>query len=245
MSTVIEYHRPTTLEEALRLVSAAGGTVLAGGTVVNAGTRPTGSVLVDLQALPLGGVDALTDGTLVVGAMTRLSELAADTHTPDWLRDLARRELPSSLRNLATIGGTIVAGGWESALVAAFVACDAVVTLAGADGTDDIGLAQLLSDPVGPVHGRIITSVRLDVSGTASVHSTARTRADTPIVCCVARTSGAGPRVAMSGVAHTAVVVDDVEQLTPPADFRGSSEYRRHLARVLRARALTELGVER
>lgn len=244
MSTVIEYHRPTTLEEALRLASAAGSTVLAGGTVVNAGTRPTGSVLVDLQALSLGGVDAPTDGTLVVGAMTRLGELAVDTHTPDWLRDLARRELPSSLRNLATIGGTIVAGGWESALVAAFVACDAAVTLAGADGTDEIRLAHLLIDP-GQLQGRVITSVRLDVSGTASVHSTARTRADTPIVCCVARTSGGAVHVAMSGVAHTAVIVDDVEQLTPPADFRGSSEYRRHLARVLRMRALTELGVER
>jgi carbon-monoxide dehydrogenase medium subunit len=241
MSTVIEYHRPTTLDEAFRLVSAGGGTVLAGGTVVNAGTRPTGSVLVDLQALSLGGVRAATDGTLVVGAMTRLGELAADNQTPAWLRDLARRELPSSLRNLATVGGTIVAGGWESALVAAFVACDAVVTLAGTEGTDDVGLAHLLAD-LGRVQGRIITSVRLDVSGTASVHSTARTRADTPIVCCVARTSGAGLLVAMSGVAHTAVVVDDVEQLTPPADFRGSTEYRRHLARVLRARAITELG---
>lgn len=244
MSTVIEYHRPTTLDEALRLVVAGGGTVLAGGTVVNAGTRPTGSVLVDLQALSLGGVHVQADGTLAVGAMTRLSELAADTNTPPWLRDLARRELASSLRNLATVGGTIVAGGWESALLAAFVACDAVVTLASAEGSDEIRLDHLLAD-LGRVQRRIITSVRLDASGTASVHSTARTRADTPIVCCVARTSGAVLRVAMSGVAHTALVVDDVEQLTPPADFRGSSEYRRHLARVLRARALTELGVER
>lgn len=245
MSTVIEYHRPTTLDEALQLVSAAGSTVLAGGTVVNAGTRPTGSVLVDLQALVLGGVRAPQDGVLVIGAMTRLSELAADAHTPPWLRDLARRELPSSLRNLATVGGTIVAGGGESALVAALLACDAVVTLASSEGTDDVGLAHLLAGLPSRVQGRIITSVRLDVSGSTSVHSTARTTADTPIVCCVARTSGSNLHVAMSGVAHTAVVVDDVEQLTPPADFRGSSEYRRHLARVLQARALTELGVER
>jgi CO/xanthine dehydrogenase FAD-binding subunit len=93
------------------------------------------------------------------------------------------------------------------------------------------------------MHGLIVTSVRLDVRGTVSVHFTARTPADTPIVCCIARTSVAGLRVAMSGVAPTAVLVDDVEQLAPPADFRGSVEYRRHLARVLRARALTELGV--
>jgi CO/xanthine dehydrogenase FAD-binding subunit len=244
MSTVIEYRRPTALDAAVQLV-AAGGTVLAGGTVVNAGTQPSASVLVDLQALPLAGVDVPAAGTLVVGSMTRLHALATDAHTPDWLRDLARRELPSSLRTLGTIGGTLVAGGGESALVAAFVACDAIVTLAGTTGTDDVPLTALLADPTRTA-GRIITSVRLDVSGAASVHATARTTADTPIVCCVARTPATGLRVAMSGVADTAVaVVDaaDVEQLAPPGDFRGSSEYRRHLARVLRARALTELGV--
>ncbi|MGB8862259.1 MAG: FAD binding domain-containing protein [Ilumatobacteraceae bacterium] len=243
MSTVIEYHRPTTLEDALRLV-AQGGTVLAGGTVVNAGSRPSRPVLVDLQALALAGVAAPDDSTLVIGSMTRLHDLAADTATPDWLRELARRELPSSLRTLGTIGGTIVAGGGESALVAALVACDAIVSLASAAGTNDIALTTLLAD-LGGVEGRIITSVRLDVSGAASVQSTARTTADTPIVCCVARAGTTGLRVAMSGVAATAVAVDDVDALAPPGDFRGSGEYRRHLARVLQTRAITELGAVR
>jgi CO/xanthine dehydrogenase FAD-binding subunit len=80
-SIVTEYHRPTTLDEALHLV-VGGGTVLAGGTVVNAGTRPAGSTLVDLQALPLAGIHCPTAGSLVVGAMTRLSELATDGNVP-------------------------------------------------------------------------------------------------------------------------------------------------------------------
>jgi CO/xanthine dehydrogenase FAD-binding subunit len=171
-----------------------------------------------------------------------LSELATDDRVPPWLGDLARRELPSSLRTLATVGGTIVAGGGESALAAGLVACNAVVTLAGPEGAHEVDLTVLLADLAG-VRGRVITAVRLDVSGTASVHSTARTRADTPIVCCVARTGTGGVRVAMSGVAGTAIAVTDLDRLAPPGDFRGSPEYRRHLARVLHARALTDLGV--
>lgn len=240
-SHAISYHRPTTLDQALHLTSG-GGTVLAGGTVVNAGTRPAGSVLVDLQALPLSGIHSPAGGTLVVGTMTRLSELATDDRVPSWLADLARRELPSSLRTLGTVGGTIVAGGGESALVTGLVACDAVVTLAGPGASDDVELTALLAD-LAVLHGRIITSVRLDVSGAASVHSTARTRADVPIVCCVARTCADGVRVAMSGVAGSAVAVTDIDQLSPPGDFRGSPEYRRHLARVLQSRALGELGI--
>jgi CO/xanthine dehydrogenase FAD-binding subunit len=146
------------------------------------------------------------------------------------------------LRTLGTVGGTIVAGGRESALTAGLVACDAIVTMAGPDGADDIDLTVLLAD-LDSVRGRIITSVHLDVTGAASVQSTARTRADTPIVCCVARAVAGGTRVAMSGVAVTAVAVTDINQLSPPGDFRGSPDYRRHLAAVLRARALAELGV--
>ena len=51
-----------------------------------------------------------------------------------------------------------------------------------------------------------------------------------------------GIRTALTGVADTPVVVDDVDALEPPGDFRGSPSYRLHLARVLRRRALAELG---
>ncbi|MBI4883008.1 MAG: FAD binding domain-containing protein [Actinobacteria bacterium] len=245
MNTTLVYHRPTTLDEAVRLL-APGVVVLAGGTVVNAGTRPTGDVLVDLQALDLSGIDAPTAATLVVGATTRLSAVATDARVPSWLRDLARRELPSSLRTLATVGGTVIAGGPHSVLLAGLLACDAVVTLVGANGSGEVALADLLEELATQgqtTQPRIITSIRLDIGGDANAQSTARTTADVPIVACVVRRTPKGLRTTMSGVAGTVVIVDDVEALNPPADFRGSTEYRRHLARVLQARAITELGV--
>lgn len=243
-ATPVSYHRPSTLADAVALLATPGSVILAGGTVVNAGKRPAGSVLVDAQALGLDGLRLLPPSSLVVGATTRLSALATDAQVPAWLRDLARRELPSSLRTLATVGGTVVAGGAHSVLLAGLLACDAVVVISGADGADEVALAEVLHSPA-ILARRIITSVRLDVSGAANVQSTARTIADVPIVACVARRTVHGIRIAMSGVAATVVNVDDVERLDPPADFRGTGDYRRHLARVLQARAITELGADR
>jgi CO/xanthine dehydrogenase FAD-binding subunit len=47
----------------------------------------------------------------------------------------------------------------------------------------------------------------------------------------------------LTGVAPTPHLIDpaDVDDLVPPADFRGSTEYRAHLATVLTARAIAGL----
>lgn len=241
MSTAVEYRRPTDLGEALALLARPGAAVLAGGTAVNAGPRPSADLLIDLQALGLDRIESDGQAAVTFGAMLRLSQVAGAPTVPTWLRELARKEQPSSLRTLATVGGTLFSGGWESALLAGLLACDAVVHVAGSDGAGEIALSELLERP-DRAHRMIVTAVRLHVDGSAAVHATARTPADRPIVACVARRTVDGVRLAMSGVASVARLVDDVASLTPPGDFRGSADYRRHLAAVLSARALAEIG---
>jgi CO/xanthine dehydrogenase FAD-binding subunit len=60
----------------------------------------------------------------------------------------------------------------------------------------------------------------------------------------VARSTDSGALLALCGVGPTPQLVDpgDIDRLEPPSDFRGSSEYRRHLAQVLAARVLQELS---
>lgn len=241
MSALIEYQRPSTLDEAVGLLGQPGAVVLAGGTVVNSTERPAATLLIDLQAL---GLDAITgDGPVVrLGAMARLSAVATDQAVPTWLRDIARAELPSSLRTVATIGGTIATAHWESTLVAALLAADANVTLRSAAGAETIPLSSLMTDR-SLLTEAVITEVSFDSRWTGVEHRTARTTADRPIVACVAATHPEhGTRTALTGVASTPVVVDAVEGLDPPGDFRGSPPYRIHLARVLRRRALADLG---
>jgi CO/xanthine dehydrogenase FAD-binding subunit len=63
---------------------------------------------------------------------------------------------------------------------------------------------------------------------------------DRPIVMAVAYGDGVTVRLAMTGVASVPVIVDpdQLEDLDPPPDFRGTSAYRSALAQVLADRVV-------
>ena len=110
-------------------------------------------------------------------------------------------------------------------------------------------LADLLADRRNP--GRpsepaaIITEVSVATDGPGTIAVTGRTPADVPILAAVARRAGSKFRLALTGVAATPLLVDPDEPiagLTPPSDFRGSSDYRLHLAATLAARVVQKLS---
>lgn len=238
MPLVAAYHRPTTIDDALALLSEPTRVVLAGGTTVNADREPAAIEVVDLQALGLGGVDE-SDGRIRMGATTTLAELTESDLVPDLVRRLARAEAPSTLRTLATVGGTVAGADANSMLLAAFLVHDAWVELAGAESAS---LVDTLTTGIPP--GSIITAVSLDAAGAGAQAATGRTPADVPIVAAVARLTDAGPIVALTGVGRTPMLVDGSNPtagLDPPGDFRGSSDYRLELARILTGRAMEVL----
>lgn len=238
---IVGYHRPADIDEALGLLARPGvrSVVLGGGTVVN---RHGGdeAEAVDLQALGLDRM-AVADGRAAIGAMVRLSVLALSTDVPAWLRDLARRELPSTLRTVATVGGTVASVGSDSELVAGLLVADAVVSLATASARFDLPLPQYLHDR-SALGAHVITSVSLAVDGNAAVSRTSRTPADVPIVSVIGRVGSDGRvRLAATGVAMLPRLVGDGAPVDPPGDFRGSADYRRMLAHTLSARVRQEL----
>ncbi len=238
-----KYHRPRTLDEALVLASGADAVILGGGTTINARPGRLSGVVVDLQALDLAGIE--TDGgSIRIGASTRLQQVVDSSVVPEVLRDLARVEAPSTIRNAATVGGTIGTADSESPLLTGLLAFGARVSVARAGSTTDHQLEEILADP-GLIRGGVITSVAVPAGGRAAAHRTGRTPMDRPIVMVVAhRDVGGAIRTAVSGVAAHPVLVDPgrLAELDPPADFRGSSSYRAHLAEVLTARALATVG---
>jgi len=231
------YHRPATLEQALALLDSDDAAVLAGGTTLIATGGP--STVVDLQDL---GLDTISlDGSRIrVGAMARLRDFAGSDLVPQSLRELARREAPNTIRNAATVGGTIASGDSESELLAGLLVYETVVTTINPGGTAEAGLSEYLdSRPAG-----IITGISIAAGGGASTARTGRTPADRPIVMAAARRAEDGTvLLAFTGIDSTPRLVDPaaVAQLDPPADFRGSAAYRQHLARVLGARAIAGL----
>jgi probable selenate reductase FAD-binding subunit len=247
VTSVCGYRRPASLDEALTLLeSRPDAVVLGGGTRLNADPAPGPVEVVDLQALRLDRIETSGDATVRIGAMVTLQQIADTPALPAVLREAARRERPSTLRSQATLGGCVAAREADSELLAALLAHDAAINIAGRDGPARSELAEFLAD--GPLdRARIITEVIVCTSGVASAARTARTRADRPIVAAVARITATGERrLALAGVAATPVVVDEragwAGELDPPGDFRGSGEYRRALAAVLASRVLEAIS---
>ena len=231
------YHRPATLDEALTLLGAEGAAVLGGGTSLIASKAST--EVIDLQDLGLN--DIQHDGDhVVVGAMVRLRDLTESDLAPAMLRDLARREAPNTIRNVATIGGAVATGDFESELLAGLLVFEAQVAVIDSEGETSQSLGDYLRDrPVG-----IITKIAVAAGGASSAARTGRTPADRPIVMAVVRRTDNGDLLlALTGVAAAPIAIDPgaLNSLDPSDDFRGTAEYRIHLARTLSRRAVEGL----
>jgi probable selenate reductase FAD-binding subunit len=241
------YYRPERVEEVLQLLARPGvrTAIVAGGTHLNdQRAAPLAEEVVDLQALGLDGVSEVK-GRLRLGAMTRLQSLVEDERVPALLREMAHREGPNTLRNGATLGGAVVVADPESELLAALLVHEAEVELQFQSGSRHLALADFLAGLPGSVEGGVVTAVSVVTSGQGSSERVARTPADRPIVAVVARQDEAGQiRLALCGVASTPILVklDQLQNLQPPADFRGSSAYRREMAVVLSRRVVESLG---
>jgi CO/xanthine dehydrogenase FAD-binding subunit len=206
--------------------------------------------VVDLQAVGLDTVQ--TDGTTTgLGAMVRLQALADDADLPEAVRLAARAEQPSTLRSLATVGGTVATGSGDSLLLASMLAHGAVVRLSSEQsGERMLPLGDLLVE--GRHEGELILDVTIETAGTSAIGRTGRTPADVPIIGVVGRRTGDGEGdgdaavtvLAVCGIGAVPMLIepDGLESLQPIDDHRSTASYRRHLVEVQVARVLKELS---
>jgi CO/xanthine dehydrogenase FAD-binding subunit len=243
---VVGYHRPGTLSDALSLVSSDHRVPLAGGVHLrhDGGGDPT--EVVDLQAVGLDAIHVEGDRARL-GATVRLQAVVDDVRLPVVVREAARSEQPSTLRSLATVGGSIATASGDSLLLAALLVHDAIVRLA----SDRLGERTVALDALmeqGRGNDELIVEVVVQLGGEGALAVTGRTPRDTPIVGAVARRAetpdGAGVAVALCGVGMRPVLVppEGVAAVTTIDDHRATASYRRHLAEVLTARVLEDLS---
>lgn len=240
------YHRPSSIDEALRLLARpqVSTAVIGGGTYLTAHMGDGVDEVVDLQALGLADLSATAD-RLTLGAMLRLQTLVEDSRVPALLREAALREGPNTLRHAATVGGVVIGASRESELVAALLVSETKVQVQSWRGLQRLALTEFLRDIPAALNGGIVTAVEMATPGKTASARVARTPADTPIVAAVARQDAAGQlHLALTGVANTPLLVDPqhIEAvLNPPGDFRGSREYRRHMALILAQRVINQV----
>jgi CO/xanthine dehydrogenase FAD-binding subunit len=135
--SIEEYYLPQSLEEVVSLLDgrAQGSLVMAGGTLamplINEGISTPEQVL-GLQNAGLNYIKT-QDGTLLLGAMTTLSEMIDQKIVP-MLAEAAAAVGGWAIRNMATVGGNLFAPPPGGDFAAALLALDAELILLGKQG---------------------------------------------------------------------------------------------------------------
>jgi len=150
----VQYFAPTDLGEALRLLSqyGAAATVLAGGTdlvpkINHYEIKP--EVVLYIGRLGLDDV-RVRDGTMIIGAATRMARLATDPVVAAKAPALAAAAqccASVAIRTSATIGGNVANASPAADLVPPLVAMDAAVYLVSARGERQVAVKDFATGP--------------------------------------------------------------------------------------------------
>jgi carbon-monoxide dehydrogenase medium subunit len=261
-----QYERVSTVDEALARLSALGdeAKVLAGG-----------HSLLPLMKLRLAAPEYLVDigpvdelryvrldgGDVVIGALSRYSDLARDPvlleHAP-LLAHVSASVGDRQVRHRGTIGGSLVHADSAADLPAAVLASDAVLVARGPSGERRIPASEFFLGPfTTPLEpAELLTEIRLpSQAGQGWGFEKFTRRAIDWAMVGVAVAGGRVGLVNMGGVPLRASATESAlasgasiaeaaaaaaEGTNPPDEPHATAEYRRHLARVLTRRALTQ-----
>ncbi len=263
------YRRASSVDEALHLLGEHGddAKLLAGGHSLLPLMKfrfAAPDVLVDIGRLPeLRYVRADGDG-VAIGAMTRYQDLRTDpllAGTAGLLAHVAGMVGDPQVRHRGTIGGSLVHADPAADLPAAVLASDATLVARGPTGSRHIPARDFFVAPFTSAlePEEILTEIRVpDQTGRGwGFEKFTQRNIDWAIVGVVAL-GGERPAVALINMGETPARATAVEEAiaggadraeaarlaadgTNPPDTPGASaDYRRHLARVLTARALDQ-----
>ncbi len=186
MTKPTAYHRPTTLDEALRTMAEPGAVALAGGALLFGTLESTHDSIVDLQGVVELNQIEVNRSNVRIGAAVKLQAVIEHPDVLPIFKRALSRTLPLNLRNNTSVGETFLVDPPREWL-AALMAIDAGIERAFPDGERMVdGLLSLLDGSARrPASKGFITAVEVptlragEMLGSAFV---ARTPADQPIV---------------------------------------------------------------
>jgi len=261
----VEYARPDTVDEAVRLLSSReDARALAGGqSLVNVmKTRVAApELVVDLNRIEeLRAIETGANGELVIGAMVTYDELIrseAVRAARPILAEVAVTIADVQVRNRGTVGGNLCVNDPTNHLPPLMAATRSTMTIRALEAertvTSDEFFQGVYLTAVTP--GEMLTRVTVPAlepgegDGWASV---ALGKDGTGIVNVAATVRDGRARIAIGCVSAVPIVIEaDADEvavpkaiadanLDPPSDVHASADYRRHLAQVLAWRAVQE-----
>lgn len=248
------YARAESVEHALELLAEPDAKAIAGGqslipVMKLRVARPT--VVVDISRLDLRGVEE-RDGAVHIGPLTTWADLASATlpRGLEAIPECAHGIGDVQVRNLGTIGGSVVHADPASDMPAVLLALGARLTLRSPDGVHEAALEEILVGPFTTSLGprRLVTDVVVPVppTGSGSAYASVEHPASGFALAGAAALVGRdGERIAVTGIGATPFVVPDdgLGAVEIYGDRFASEEYRRELAGVVSERALATARV--
>jgi aerobic carbon-monoxide dehydrogenase medium subunit len=257
----VEYARPASVQEAVRLLSEHDGArALAGGqTLINVMKARAASpdFLVDLNRLEeLKGIDLGSDGTVSIGAMVTYTELmgSAEARARPILGEVCAQIADVQVRNRGTVGGNVCSNDPTNHLPPLLVSLGATMHITGQNGERSVSAAEFFLGvyltAAGP--GELLTRIDVPPGKSDGFASVTIGRDGTCIVNAAASVNG-GTRLALGCVDAVPVLLapESADEETvrkavrganiePPSDVHASADYRRHLAEIVAVRAVAE-----
>jgi CO/xanthine dehydrogenase FAD-binding subunit len=245
---ILEYHRPNTIDEALKLLQRPKPVTLplGGGTVLNA-TFDRNIAVVDLQKLNIDSI-TMKRKKLNIGATCKLQSLLEGVELPGDLSKVIRLEAAYNTRHMASVAGALVSADGRSPFTTALLSLDATLTLQPKN--EEIGLGDFLPLRTYKLKGRLITQITLSNKVNFGFDYVSRTPSDRPIVC-VAGTKwpsgrtriavggfGDAPTLAFDGPDDHGAVTAAKNTYEQAGDQWAGADYRQEVASILTSRVL-------
>jgi carbon-monoxide dehydrogenase medium subunit len=255
----VEYVRPSSVDEAVRLLGAYDGArALAGGqTLVNVmkARAAAPDVLVDLNRLDDLKRISVAGDTLELGAMTTYTDLLTSSEVEvarPVLAEVCAMIADVQVRNRGTIGGNVCSNDPTNHLPPLMVALGAEMVILGPDGERTVSASDFFlgvyMTAAGP--GDLLTRIRVPAGRRAAFDAVTLGADGTCIVSAAAAVDG-DVRVALGCVDAVPVLVTAASAdetavreavrsaaIEPPSDVHASADYRRHLAEIVAVRAV-------
>ncbi len=251
---ISEYHRPEKMDEALSLLARKSPLTvpLGGGTVLSAPDSEERAV-VDLQLLSLNKIS--TKGkSLKVGATATLQQLLQLHRINQALAQTLELEATRTLRQSASVAGSLVSADGRSPFAVAALAMDAQLLLE--PDSQKLSYGELLPLRSEKLSGKLIREISFPTNADLSYQFVARTPKDLPILCIAlaawpgGRTRlvvggfGDAPHLALDGKDNSGLQEALANVLDGASDQWASEEYRQSAGKALLARAIMAIEKE-